>query len=100
MKRIRQEMAQKDGKIREVNGKQMLVITLLRLALFSDDEKVKLQAIDKVMDRLEGKPMQAIDMSAVVDQTNRSVFDSIDVSKLSTTEKENLENILKKMYSE
>ena len=78
----------------------MLAITLVRLALFSEDEKVKLQAIEKIMDRIDGKPVQAVDMDASVEQTNMSVFDNIDVSKLSTKQKENLEDVLKSMYSE
>lgn len=98
--RLKQEMSQKDGSLRNVNGKQMLAITLVRLALFSEDEKIKLQAIEKIMDRIDGKPVQTVDMDASVEQTNISVFDNIDVSKLSTKQKENLEDVLKSMYSE
>lgn len=97
MKRTKQQIVQKDGSMRDVNGKQILVITLIRLAMFSEDEKTKIMAIDRLMDRLEGKPTQAIDMEATVE--SNSVFDDIDVSKLSSKEKEDLENVLRKMYS-
>lgn len=65
--------------------------------MFSDDERNKIMAIDRLMDRLEGKPKQAVEMEATVESS--SVFDDIDVSKLSAEEKRDLENVLQKMYS-
>lgn len=97
MAKTKQQITNKDGATRDVNGKQILVITLIRLAMFSEDEKTKIMAIDRLMDRLEGKPTQAVEMDAVVE--SNSVFDDIDVSRLSTKEKEDLENVLRKMYS-
>lgn len=75
----------------------MLVLTLMRIAMFSDDERNRLMAIERLMDRIDGKPKQSVDVEATVE--SNSVFDDIDVSKLNTEEKSQLENVLKKMYS-
>lgn len=54
-----------------------------------------MMAIDRIMDRIDGKALQNVMMEATVE--SNSAFDEIDVSKLSTQEKDNLEEILRKM---
>lgn len=94
LSRVKQEVKE-NGREREVNGKTMLVLSLIKMALTDGDSRVRLQATEKLMERLEGKPMQQMVVEADVE--NHSVFDEIDVSKLSTAQKQNLEDILKSM---
>lgn len=96
--RIKKEIKEQ-GKEREVNGKQLLVMSLIKIAFNSPDERTQIQAIDRLMSRLEGDAKQSVTLDANVTEHN-SVFDEIDVSSLSTKDKENLENILKKMYED
>ena len=95
LERIKLEVDVNDGQKKKLNGKELLCRGLVRMALFSQDEHIKLQAIDKIFDRMEGKPMQNLLMDAKVE--NMSVFDEIDVSKLNTQQKKNLEEILMKI---
>lgn len=95
LERVKLEVQVKEGQTKTMNGKELLCRTLVRLALNSDDDHIKLQAIDKIFDRMEGKPISNVIMDAKVDTP--SVFDEIDVSKLSTEEKKNLESILMKI---
>ena len=95
LERVKFEVQVKEGQTKIMNGKELLCRTLVRLALYSDDAHIKLQAIDKIFDRMEGKPVSNVVMDAKVDTP--SVFDEIDVSKLSTQEKKNLESILMKI---
>lgn len=94
LEKIELEVEEKGGKSK-IGGKELLCRTLVKMALFSNDEHTKLQAIDRIFDRMEGKPLQSMLMDAKVESS--SVFDEIDVSKLSTKQKENLEEILKKI---
>lgn len=94
---ISQELKDKQGNERQVDGKTLLCLGLIKLAFHSDDDHIKLSAIEKVMNRIDGTPVQQVLMDASVEEHN-SVFDEIDVSKLSTKQKENLEEILKNMY--
>lgn len=95
LERVKLEVQVKEGQTKTMNGKELLCRTLVRLALNSDDDHIKLQAIDKIFDRMEGKPVSNVVMDAKVDTP--SVFDEIDVSKLSTQEKKSLESILMKI---
>ncbi len=99
--RIETEVAERkpDGSVekRTIDGKTAMCLALIKIALKSDDEKTQAMAIDKIMDRIDGKAIQSVMMDATVE--SNTVYDDIDVSKLSTEEKMNLENILKKMES-
>lgn len=101
LERIQSEVSERksDGSTarRTIDGKTALCLAMIRLALKSDDEHIQLMAIDKIQDRIDGKALQSVQMEATVE--NNSVYDDIDVSKLNSEEKKNLENILSKVFS-
>lgn len=97
LKRIQQNYKDPKGE-RVIDGKRALVLALVRIAMSSDDDRLRLQAIDRLMSRLEGSFTQQVNVNANANIVeHNSVFDEIDVSTLNTNEKQNLENILKKM---
>jgi hypothetical protein len=60
-------------------------------AIIKDMEKGQMITLEKLMDRVIGKPKESIDLSA-----NVSTQNSVDVSKLTTQEIENLLSIMQK----
>lgn len=82
-----------------IDGKVALAKAWIAIALDKKNPvNVRSSTIEKIMNRIDGTPIQQVSMDADVKQSN-SVFDEIDVSKLSTRQKENLEDVLKSMYS-
>lgn len=90
-----QQNVKENGNDRVVDGKTLLVLALVKIAFHGENDKTKMMAIDRLMERLEGKAIQNMIVDASVD--NASPFDSIDVSKLNKEEKKNLESILGKL---
>lgn len=91
------EEVEVDGQTKVLSGKELLCRGLVSMALKSPDDHIRLQAIDRIFDRMEGKPMQNLLMDANAKVEGMSVFDRIDVSKLNAQEKKNLEEILAKI---
>lgn len=81
---------------RTLKGKQILARTLINIAMDKNNATaVRLKAIETILDRTEGKATQQIDMVADVSDSSKGL--GIDISKLSTEEKAQLEKMLEKV---
>lgn len=90
-----------NGEQRIVNGKELIALSLISIA-FGKDSKPheKMMAIDRIMDRIDGKAMQQVIFDGSVEtKKTPSLTDMIDVNGLSEKQRKNLEDILKKEYS-
>lgn len=91
IKKLKTEYKDSDGNPIEVKGKMVLANAIVELA--TNDiypPQVRLQALKEIFDRTDGKPVQAVEMSADIESTVRNSTNQLkeNIDKLTPEERD------------
>lgn len=96
VEKLKSELKNDKGEtVDKIKGKKVVVQAYMDLAFNKKYQpQIRLKALDTIVSRIDGEPR--VNVSAEVENTNKPLMDSVDISKLSKEEKAEFEKTLKK----